>query len=147
MVTVSNNWLTTIETCPFDDISSYFNPFKPHLGSYNYPHLKHTMSSLFLTNQLTNKSSWSAVHTQYPWPARWLSIGSPFTGVAYGSGSGLIPSVMPKPPHRPWIVAGNDLKNHRLASQITISLSGILHPCSHATWETSQEVSYPKIAP
>ena len=51
---------------------------------------------------------------------------------------------------RPLSAAGltnNGFKDRRLTPQITTSLFGVLRPCSHAAWETSQEVTYPKIAP
>ena len=73
-------------------------------------------------------------------------MGSLSTGTAHGRGSTLIPSVTP----RPLSVAGltnNGFKDRRLGPQITTSLSGVLRPRSHATWETSQEVTHPKIAP
>jgi len=50
-------------------------------------------------------------------------------------------------PSRVGVVTRNSFKNRRLAPQITISLSGVLRPRSHAAWETSQEVAHPKIAP
>lgn len=79
----------------FCDISNYFDPFKLHLGCYNHPHLKCTISSLCLTNRLTYESSWPAIHTQYLCPTKWLPMGSPSTGATHGRGSALIPSVMP----------------------------------------------------
>ena len=48
------------------------------------------------------------------------------------------------------MVAGltnNGFKDRRLVPQITTSLSGMLRLRSHAACETSQEVTYPKIAP
>ena len=73
-------------------------------------------------------------------------MGSPSTGAAHGHGSALIPSVMPEL----LTVAGltnNGFKDRRLAPQITISVSGMFRPRSHAAQETSQEVTHPKIAP
>ena len=72
-------------------------------------------------------------------------MGSPSTGAAHGRGLALIPSVMP----RLLSVAGltnNGFKDRRLAPQISTSLSGVLRPYSHTARETSQEVTYPKIA-
>jgi len=48
------------------------------------------------------------------------------------------------------MVAGltnNGFKGRWLAPQITTSLFGMLPPCSHAAWKTSQEVTHPKITP
>jgi len=73
-------------------------------------------------------------------------MGSLSTGAAYDRGSTLIPSVM----LRLLSVEGftnNGFKDRRLAPQITTNLSNVLRPHSHAAWETSQEVTHPKIAP
>jgi len=51
---------------------------------------------------------------------------------------------------RPLSIAGltnNGFKDHRLAPQITTSLSGMLRPHSHAAWEIFEEFTHPKIAP
>jgi len=108
----------------FSVITSHFNIFKPTRRA-QYLHCTSR------TNGLTSPLDWrSAVH--------WHSSHSPF-------GSNIIYNARPPPKLR--TITNNGFKNCRLALQITISLSSVHCPCSHTTWETSQEVAHHKISP
>jgi len=53
--------------------------------------------------------------------------------------------IMPQAFPRLMTAAQNIFKDHRLASEIAISLFGALHPYSHDAWETFQDVAHPEI--